>query len=494
MFDPEFYPCSKAAWEAMNVDCAGKRVLDPSAGSGTLLKFAAAAGASSCEGIEYNEELRILLSSKFPVIGSDWFQANADQISHIDMILMNPPFSNADEHILHAWKIAPEGCEIVSQCNAETVRNEFTRTRRELRNLIETYGDAQVHGQLYKSADRTTDVEIGIIRLFKPITTANADFDGFYYDMEVGNQTDGIVRYNEIQALVNNYTGALRCFDRFAEIGAELNAICKVVNFGSHIGANFKVSSSDGDRDGIITTKDEFARALQKRCWKEVFAKFNLEKYMTRGVLKNVNRFVESRLNYPFTMKNIYRMVEIIIGTSGENMEKAIVEAIDNFTRHTHENRFSVEGWKTNAGHMLSHRFIAPRICEIPFSSTGNTVHIDRHGRNFAEIVDLTKALCYVTGTDFNTLLAVEYASATKDELGQWVKDESRYNMVANLNRFQINTWYEWGFFRFKLFKKGTGHFQFLRIDDWARLNQAYSQAEGNPLPETTWHYKRKAA
>lgn len=101
MFDPEFFPTSKAAWAAMNVDCYGKRVLDPSAGKGDILKFAIASGAESVEGIEKNDELRRLLSTKYPVIGSDWFKIAPEDISHVQMILMNPPFSNADQHILH---------------------------------------------------------------------------------------------------------------------------------------------------------------------------------------------------------------------------------------------------------------------------------------------------------------------------------------------------------------------------------------------------------
>jgi len=63
---------------------------------------------------------------------------------------------------------------------------------------------------------------------------------------------------------------------------------------------------------------------------------------------------------------------------------------------------------------------------------------------------------------------------------------------IKEVNRFQPNTWYEWGFFRFKLYKKGTGHFEFLNIEDWAKLNQAYGKAKGNPLPETIWRPSKK--
>nr|WP_298935711.1 DUF4942 domain-containing protein [uncultured Dyadobacter sp.] len=502
MFSEDFYPTSLAAWEAMNVDCFGKRVLDPSAGKGDLLRYADSAGASGLEGIEKHDDLRRILSSLYPVIGADWFSVNPEDVSHVEMILMNPPYSDAENHILHAWKIAPEGCEIVAQCNAETISNTYSRSRKELKSLIGMYGNAELKGQLYKQAERTTQVEVAIVRLFKPVTASNPNFHGFYHDIEPENEIGGIVRYNEIQALVNSYTGAVRCFDKFAVVGEELNAICNTLDFGSE-GFCFKVSSSDSERrEGMLITKDEFSRSLQKRCWKKVFAKFNLEKYMTKGVLADVNKFVESRLNYPFTMRNIFRMIEIIVGTSQENMQKAIVEAVDNFTKHTHENRFEVEGWKTNSGHMLNRKFISGWIAELSWSGDG--LRVRDYNSNFGYILDLTKALCMLTGKDYNKVEQVKFAPCERDESGELVKtykylnddgspkeSMKQYYTIKDEGVFWPGKWYDWGFFRFKLFKKGTGHFEFRDIEDWAKLNQAYGKAKGNPLPEVIFKPRR---
>jgi len=398
MFDPEFYPTSHAAWEAMNPDCYGKIVLDPSAGKGDILKYATESGAHEAFGIEKNPELFRLLASKYQTKGKDWFTSTPEDIASVQMIIMNPPFSNADDHILHAWNIAPEGCEIIAQCNVETIDNQYTRKRKELAVLIKDYGTRETFSDLYKDAERKTNVQVAVIRLFKPVSVENVEFDGFYYDMPSTQSVDGLIKYNEIQALVNNYVGAVRCFDRFEEVGGELNNICKQMEFGTNGGFAFNASY----KDGAITSKLTFARELQKKCWKNVFKKFDLEKYLTKQVMENVNKFVESRLNYPFTMKNIFRMVEIIVGTSGENMEKAVVEAVDNFTRHTHENRFLIEGWKTNSGHMLNRRFIVGLIAEQSYS--GGTVQVREYFGNFEYIRDLSKALCFLTGKDFNKM------------------------------------------------------------------------------------------
>jgi len=71
------------------------------------------------------------------LLGSNFFDCSSEQISHINAIVMNPPFSNAGKHILHAWEIAPEGCEIIALYNSETIRNDYYIERKNLKHLIE---------------------------------------------------------------------------------------------------------------------------------------------------------------------------------------------------------------------------------------------------------------------------------------------------------------------------------------------------------------------
>src|SRR5690606_17926072 len=124
-------------------------------------------------------------------------------------------------------------------------------------------------------------------------------------------------------------------------------------------------------------------------------------KSVTSGVMKDINRFVEQQTQYPFTMKNIFRMMEIIAGTRESVMNRAVVEAMDNFTRYTHENRFHLEGWKTNSGYMLNKKFIVNNLCEVRH---GGGVSIRRWYSNAENIYDLVKALCYLTGTNYDEI------------------------------------------------------------------------------------------
>jgi len=44
--------------------------------------------------------------------------------------------------------------------------------------------------------------------------------------------------------------------------------------------------------------------------------------------------------------------------------------------------------------------------------------------------------------------------------------------------------WYEWGFFEFKVFKKGSGHFKFKDLKVWETINRQYAEIKGEVLPE----------
>jgi len=456
MFHSEFFPTPVSAIELMQLDCAGKVILEPHAGKGDIVDYCFMNGAKEVLAYEINKDLQQIVRQKATLIGEDFFDCKAEQISHIHAIYMNPPFSNADRHILHAWSIAPEGCEIVSLCNYQTIEKEYSN--RQLSSLIRQYGNSENIGDCFSTAERTTGIDIGLIRLFKPVTSKEFEFDGFFMDEDEEEQGEGIMAYNEVRALVNRYVGTMKLFDSMKESVDLVNGMLKPIGMS---GINLSISH---DKD--ITTKEHFSKIIQKRSWNYIFAKMNMEKYVTSGVMKDINKFVETQEKVPFTMKNIYRMLQIIVGTRKETFNRALEEAIDNFTRHTHENRFGVEGWKTNAGYMLNKKFICEGIMETQ-SFMGFNIRYNSYSGQ--KIDDLVKVLCNITGRNYTDIGGI-YS----------------FGRDANHTRTKIepNTWYEWGFFEVKFFKKGTMHVKFKDENDWYLLNKAYGELKGFSLHE----------
>lgn len=488
MFDKNFYPTPVSVIEQMvaGFDLNGKIILEPSAGSGNIVDFCINEGANviACE---KHDDLRKIVESKCNVIGSDFLKISSEQISHIHMIIMNPPFSNDERHILHAWSIAPEGCEIISLFNYESFNNSYSSDRREFKALIENYGEANNLGDVFSSAERKTGVNIGLVKLFKPVVSKEFNWDGFFFTPDEDSpNTSGIIQYNEIRAIVNSYVAAVNCFDEVEAVSDKMSSLLRGI--GSGVGSvGFKTGYS---QDDTIYTKSDFAKMLQIKCWKNIFDRMNIGKYVTKGVMEDINKFVKSRSNYPFTMRNVYRMLEIIVGTSGETMKRAIVEAVDRFTKYTHENRFGVEGWKTNEGYLLNMKFISGWICESNYSGS---LRIKDWNGNFEYLNDLTKALCFLTGTNYDSIPKIALSSADKDESGKFIP-EGYSGRVQNEGCFVANKWYQWGFFEFKVYKKGTGHFKFIDEDVWGLLNQTYAKAKGQVLPEFIKPVKTKKA
>lgn len=126
MYNDSFYPTPKEValqmFARLGIDELSKRTfLEPSAGKGDLAdalcnllqsRFGRYSYRSdfkdrvSC--VEIEPELEAALRGKgYRIVGRDFLPWYPDE--HFDCIIMNPPFANADAHLIHAWEILPEG-------------------------------------------------------------------------------------------------------------------------------------------------------------------------------------------------------------------------------------------------------------------------------------------------------------------------------------------------------------------------------------------------
>lgn len=453
MFNKDFYPTPEHVIDSLGIDCSNKVVLEPSAGKGNIVEWLYKNGAKEVLTCESNTDLAEIIKTKSKFLQHDFLKLTAEQISHIQLIIMNPPFSNGDKHILKAWEIAPAGCEIISLCNAETFNNDYTSRRKELLSIIDNYGIKNELGNVFFESERTTNVNVGLVKLYKPSSGSN-EFEGFFLDEEIEEkQGNGIMRFDAIKDVVQRYIEAVKLFDKHTVISEQMNDITKPFGIGGF--------SIEVGYDKKVIDRETFKKELQKKAWNYLFNLMNMNKYLTSGVMKDINKFVEQQSNVPFTMKNIYLMFDIIVGTREQVFDRALEEAVDKFTMHTDENRYNVEGWKTNSGYMLNRKFIINYMFEN--HSYYNGLHV-RSSSNVERLDDLIKVLHSLTATT----------------------NESKYGVYYDLNHLSIqpNTWYDYSFFEFKAFKKGTMHLKFKDEKVWEVLNRRYAKIKGQVLPE----------
>jgi len=192
-------------------------------------------------------------------------------------------------------------------------------------------------------------------------------------------------------------------------------------------------------------------------------------------LMQQLNKFIEQQSNIPFTMRNVYRMLEVIVGTNGQRMKTALSDAFDLICSFSAENSTAGEKWKTNANYMVNKKFIVPYVCKgYDYSNRPEPyIRLDYNGYS-EKLSDVAKALCYITGTDYSQIGSL-WGNV---ENGVWHRPWGE--------------WFNWGFFRCKGYKKGTMHFEFLDEDVWFKFNYECAKAKGWALPKKTPKPSRK--
>ena len=502
MFGIQFYPTPLEVIQQMLyiVDTKDKHVLEPSAGKGDILDNIHNAKSLSC--CEIDENLRSILKDKnYNILEQNFLNLKSEDISHINCIIANPPFLNGDEHVLHMFDIANDNTEIVCLVNYETINNPFSKSRKELSKLISLYGYVQNLGKCFSDSEHETDVEVGMIYLKKPSVNEEFEYDGFFTEETEEMQYDGIMKYDYIRDLVNRYVEACKLFDKQLTIISDMN---NLISSSQYFDTTLSVSLNSGDK---LYTKTSFKKDLQKNAWKSIFNKLDMDKYVTKQLRQDINKFIENQTNIPFTMRNIYRMLEIIIGTQKSRMNNAILELVGKLTKHTSENRWNVEGWVSNSSYMINQQFILPMMVEVGYSGEVST----SYGYNNIELVDdFYKALCYFKGIDYN------YYSSFHNRIGNGyiIVDENNNDKIVDIissrdlakkgamwkpngkliNRgdVEFGKWCDWGFFEIKAYKKGTVHFRFKDESLWITVNNIIAEKYGYVLPEKIRKNKKK--
>ena len=477
VYNPDYYPTPDNVLDIMldGEQIKGKVCYEPQAGTGHIVERLVNEGAKEVLASEKDEDfVKLLRYQKCRIIGDDFFTVKREDISHVDIIVMNPPFSNAADHINYAFINAPDGCRIISLCNLQTLENPYSKSRQQLVSLVQSYGQYQNLGNCFSDSERKTDVEVALIRIQKPASNYEQEFSGFFIDEEDdgANNAYGIMSYNAIRDLVNRYVESIKIYDQQLETAVKLNEMQ-----AGYFDKDYERSDRQREKGTIsvsikrgdaLLERNTFKKQMQKAGWRWIFDTMNMDKYSTRGLKNDINKFVEQQENVPFTMKNIYKMLEIVIGTTDQRMDKAILEVFDKVTKHHDDNKYGLEGWKTNSYYLLTKKFILPYIVESSWTRGWSITH---YSERYDIIDDLHKALCYITGKNYDEIGSIWEMNHRKNENGERI-----YN--------DWGTWIDFGMFRMKAFKKGTVHFEFKDEHVWGLFNQRVAKLKGYPLPE----------
>lgn len=453
MFDKNFYPTPKEIAFKMieGLDLRGVNILEPSAGKGDILEVIESKTANIyC--IEKNQELQsILREKKYTILGDDFLKFKPDHI--FDVILMNPPFDNGVKHLLKAWEISEEGTQIRCLLNRESIENPCTKEKKLLLNIIQNNnGEIEYLGNCFKNGERKTNVEIVLIKLQNKTKRKKFQFNFNEFQKEEINieelNINQLAKIDILQNLEDRYISVKKLIEEYLVLKNKLefylDGIMDKYTVDTLLAKSFNNKNREREYEEIIGN-------IRNRFWQVIFSKTKLEEKMTSNVKKD---FFGNKKEYsimPFTVENVNRLLEILIQNSKHIFQNCIEEIFDYLTAYYPENRVHIEGWKTNEKWMVGRKFILPNMInwlDLKYVKSNIIKSLDYTKAD--KIRDLEKVLCNLIGKDIMRIKTIEKTIKEGIEFSKWYKSE---------------------FFRFKVFKKGTIHFEFLDEKIWNQFN-----------------------
>lgn len=317
-------------------------------------------------------ELARLKATDVHIIHDDFL--TFDSRKSYDLILMNPPFANGDEHLLKAIEMqSRSGGDICCILNAETLRNLFSNRRRYLASKLQELGaDVTFLTEAFADAERKTDVDIAIVKLSIPVPKLNsniydrlraaADVEETAYadvtDLTVADfmtrivtmfnvEVDaGLTLIREYKAMSPYILGSLAKDDRY-------NSPNLTLTVGSH------------DRYAKLS-ENEYIELTRKKYWEALFTNKEFVGQLTSNLRDKYRKEVGKLSAYDFTLFNIQQIMIQMNAEMGQGIQDTIVKLFDRMTEahswypECEKNTHYFNGWKTNKVHKINSKVILP--------------------------------------------------------------------------------------------------------------------------------------
>lgn len=482
MIGPEFFPTPANIARQMldKISTDAENFLEPSAGRGDIAdviheRHNDRYGRSrvNIDVIESDPTLAAALDAKehVKVVGYDWLSYTG--VSFYDAILMNPPFSNGDEHLLKAWDFMHDG-EIVCLLNEETVLNPYTASRQRLAKIIAENGSVEYLGECFKRADRTTDVRVAMVYLRKK---ADDDTVDLWATMTEEKRVDDSIGPDEAMLAIRDNLGnmqhyydmanehMLKAFNhiRKAKIYMDANHISGYRNNEKHdYGSILAIALGN-----INSARAEFARKHRRDAWFQVFEQMQFRKWLDKKQTEAFLRDVERNGNIPFTADNIKATLENVYLQRKKLFEQSCANVFDELCRYFKGNGNHTEGWKTNDSYKVNEKLIFPYGCQ--WDAIMGRFEL-RYSGPIDIYNDLDRILCVLDGENFEECLTIGEALRHKfkqfgSRWGAAIVGGTQQQYSTGNNSCQSR------YFDIKFWKKGTVHLKFRNRELWERFN-----------------------
>lgn len=484
----EFYPTPLHIINKMLSDVDFKTVnsvLEPSAGQGDIAKIIKQKMESlrkydygfnhdekyiaDIDCIEINPQLQsILRGENLRVVHDDFLTFKT--MKHYDLIVMNPPYSNGDKHLLTALQMQENGGQIACLLNAETIKNTCTNTRKDLfRKLQEYNAKIEFIPDAFIDAERKTNVEIALINVNIPKRKQPSYFVE-QLKQEQKQYKDTNENYEQKQLIKNDFIGSI--IDQYnLEVRAGIKLIQEYEAMKPFILSSFdekdlsckpilKLDFEDTDRYSNNLSINGFVKRVRCKYWTALFSNPQFMGLLTHNLVELYRNRVNELSDYDFSYYNILTIKQEMSKNMVKGVEDTILSLFEELSNkhswydETSKNIHYYNGWKTNKAYIINKRVIIPLSAYSEWSARldyGYTV------KN--KLSDIEKVFNYL---DAGLTEEIDMDSTLK------VAEENHETKKIKLKYFTVT-----------FYQKGTCHIEFTNLDLLKKFNIFGSQHKG---------------
>ena len=424
--------------------------------------------------VESDSNLCAILKDKgYRVCDDDFLSFDDDK--HYDLILMNPPFSNGDEHLLKAISIAEKtGSKIICLLNAETIRNPYSNKRKLLTNTLEKYNaEIEFVQNAFSNAKRKTDVEVAIIRV--EIPTPFKEKSRIWEELETNdieiNDTDFS---GEMVSADDPLRMAVNLYKRELQAGKKL--IEEYLALKPYLSSSFANEKTPSYMKGCLLTLssgkngldwNEYLCSLRHKYWYQLLHNPSFIINLTSNLKDEYNGMISELKNRDFSLKNIYAIKMDIISRTARGINEKIVSLFEELSyKNSMEAAGNVHyfnGWKSNSAFRINQKVV------IPYCQSWDGIykkfdfwHYGYENNVFKILDDLEKCLAFL-------------------QIGEseYIYDIDLNNQLKAYQEQQITRKMQFRYFEVDIYKKGTMHIKFRDMELLKRFNIYGCQHKG---------------
>ena len=479
-FNEEFYPTPESLLNKIFEGVDWKQVgtiLEPSAGKGDIIEFIQNSEEAhryhhnfEIDCIEKDPNLQAVLKQKgFRLVHDDFFTFHTWK--QYDLIVMNPPFSCGDKHLLNALKFQEDGGNIICILNAETLKNPYSITRQALAlRLEDLHADISYMQNEFVSAERKTSVEIAVVKVSIPKKERDSRI---FSELKESKQMSEQNSTEQTSLVENDYIkAAVKQFELETEAGIRLIREYQAMKpymlrslSGGNLAKNDSILYLTMGKDSPCSpevTENEFLKVVRLKYWTSIFNDSRFTGHMTSNLLSEYRTQINKLADYDFSCFNIKTIQADIAKKLVKGVEECIVKLFDelsfqySYSDELGRNIHYYNGWKTNKAWIINKKVILPWM-----NAWGryNGSYDPASYEIIEKLADIEKALDYLSGSSGNERSIHETLHEAK-KIGQTKKIPLKYFTVT-------------------FYKKGTCHIEFTNLELLKKLNIFGSQQKG---------------